>query len=240
MNRRDDQAWVDIVSRLDLGDTSSSQELARAERMLAEAPPEEVTPAWVEEIVGQVTGSRMRVLPRVRRKWRASVAVATVMLAVALGAAGTVFVMKSSKGMGYEDVIELLEHPGKPEHHRRSALLVTYGHVRDSIDTLQAIRVREPVQELVSEAQQHLKALKELLENGKSSLPMIVDDDLEAAVQGANDAKLSIAERRKNLAHLAGLAASGIQAIRTMPNVTEQLSADLKNYLARLQLKLNQ
>jgi hypothetical protein len=159
---------------------------------------------------------------------------------VALGAAGTVFVMKSSKGMGYEDVIELLEHPGKPEHHRRSALFVINGHLQDCIGVLQQIRAGDPNGALGAVAQGQLKALKEFLDSGKGNLPMIVDEDLEEAAKEARNVKLSLEQRKEHLTILAGLAASGIQAMQTIPNVTEGISLDLKNYMTRLRISLSQ
>jgi hypothetical protein len=215
MTRRyDDACWERVLDSLDLDMT----ELARAEERLEQAGDDPLPARWVEDAVARAAGPRPRIVAWTpRRLSRVAALVIASLLAIAMG----VYLIwpegrDSTRTMSYAEAIAILEDPGQPGNHKRSAFLQVDNRVTYGIETLQALRddlaLPDPVREAAS---QGLEGLRVALSSGAGDTTIQVDDSLVDQAFRGRQPQYPVTVRVRHLERIAQLTSRGIIAMRS-------------------------
>ncbi|GAB4148576.1 MAG: hypothetical protein Fur0037_16890 [Planctomycetota bacterium] len=248
MKRPEDEAWQEILRRLNLD--LSDRDLREAERRLAGIEPEPLDASLEEKVLDRVFGSARR---GALLAWRrvAAAAVATVggsklaaaaLVAGGIAAASLIWVgHHSSRTMTYPQAVAILSSPDSARDAAASALGQVAMRLRYLIGVL-----REVAQDPLSPA-----ALSEAAAKGLLELRLRAEDrgePLRFAVEGApglvlvggrmTDRSLDEAERLHYVHVAVALADRGLSAILEMPLGMSTLAAERAVLLDRLRREL--
>lgn len=255
MKRPEDQAWDQVVERIELGVTDA--QLADAERALRGVESEEVRPEFVETVMARATAevvaaveaapvakpAPLRLLPRMRR-FAAAAAVflfgsklsaATTVTVLAAVTTTVVVVIQNSHEMTYPEVLQLLRGRGNSREQLSSGLGQVADRIRDALRVLRRIRDDSRTPPVIAQATREGLAR---LASGQRSLGTPIVDDIKDAKRGADDVLRSDPDRLSYIESTLALAATGLELIERLETSDPHVAEKREFYVGKLRTLL--